>query len=512
MRGSGMIAHRIRVHPSSDRLARTDQLAWKLAELAADDVGVDEDVAEMVVNRVVDDAAVAAASLTRPPVAAARAQALSHPPSRGGLGSTVTGEEPGVRTSPEWAAWANGVAVRELDFHDTYLAADYAHPGDTIPPVLAVAQHVGASGADVVRAIATAYEAQVALVRAISLHRHKIDHVAHLGPAVAAGLGSLLRLPPEVTFHAIGQALHTTTATRQSRKGEISTWKAYAPAFAGKAAVEALDRAMRGQTSPTPIYEGEDGVIAWLLDGPDAEYEVLLPGPGEPRRAILETYTKEHSAEYQSQALIDLARRLHRERPEVGDPDSVRSIVLHTSHHTHHVIGSGANDPQKYDPEASRETLDHSIPYILAVALQDGAWHHEASYAPERAARPDTVALWRRITTVEDPEWTRRYHAADPRERAFGGRLVVELADGSRLEEEIAVADAHPLGVRPFTRPQYVGKLRALAAGVVDERELDRFLDVAQRLPALGAHELDGVHLTARQGILDRVHSPGGLF
>src|SRR5690606_16254973 len=221
-------------------------------------------------------------------------------------------------------------------------------------------------GRRLVRAIATGHEIQVALVRAISLHPHNIDHVAHLGPSAAAGLGTLLGLDAETIVHAVGQALHTTTATRQSRKGEISTWKAYAPAFAGKVAVEAVDRAMRGQTSPTPIYEGEDGVIAWLLDGPEAAYQVALPGPGEPKRAILETYTKEHSAEYQSQALIDLARRLHRERPELTDPERVESIVIHTSHHTHDVIGSGANDPQKYDPAASRETLDHSIPYIVA--------------------------------------------------------------------------------------------------------------------------------------------------
>src|SRR5699024_7456245 len=148
----------------------------------------------------------------------------------------------------------------------------------------------------------------------------------------------------------------------------ISTWKAYAPAFAGKVAIEAVDRAMRGQSSPEPIYEGEDGVIAWLLDGPGARYQVTLPGPGEPHEAILRTYTKEHSAEYQSQALIDLARRLHRTHPELIDPANVDSIVIHTSHHTHYVIGSGANDPQKYDPHATRETLDHSIPYIVAVA------------------------------------------------------------------------------------------------------------------------------------------------
>jgi 2-methylcitrate dehydratase len=506
------VHHEVRVRASDEPLPRSEQLAWAFAELAADPVAVDPDVADMVVNRVVDDHAVAAASLLRAPVVAARAQAATHPPSRGGRGSTVLGRAPDERTSPGWAAWANGVAVRELDYHDTYLAADYSHPGDTIPPLVAVAQHVGASGSDLVRAITTAYEVQVALVRAISLHRHKIDHVAHLGPAVAAGLGTLLHLDPAVTFHAIGQALHTTTATRQSRKGEISTWKAYAPAFAGKVAIEAVDRAMRGQTSPAPIYEGADGVVAWLLDGPDARYDVVLPGPGEPRRAILETYTKEHSAEYQSQALIDLARRLHHEHPELADPQRVISIVLHTSHHTHHVIGSGAGDPQKYDPAATRETLDHSIPYILAVALQDGTWHHERSYAPERAARPDTVALWRLITTREDPTWTRRYHAEDPREKAFGGRLEVELVDGTRLVEEIAVADAHPLGARPFTRAQYVDKLRTLASGTVEDAEIERFLAAATRLSDLPPGAVDELRLTARPGLLGSVPTPGGLF
>ncbi len=107
---------------------------------------------------------------------------------------------------------------------------------------------------------------------------------------------------------------------------------------------------------------------------------------GEAKRAILDTYTKEHSAEYQSQALIDLARRPGAEGSSQERFRRYRSsIVIHTSHHTHYVIGTGANDPQKMDPKASRETLDHSIMYIFAVALEDGGWHHERSYAPARA-------------------------------------------------------------------------------------------------------------------------------
>jgi 2-methylcitrate dehydratase len=520
--------HNVRVHRSDENLARRDQLAWKIAEVAADPVEVDSEVADMVINRVIDNAAVAAASLTRRPVVSARSQALAHPLPAAQLeeltastehpqdGATVFGEPPSLRVSPEWAAWANGVAVRELDYHDTFLAAEYSHPGDNIPPITAVAQHAarafGLTGRDLVRGVATGYEIQIDLAKAISLHAHKIDHVAHLGPSAAAGIGTLLRLPPETIFQAIGQALHTTTATRQSRKGEISSWKAHAPAFAGKMAVEAIDRAMRGETSPTPIYEGEDGVIAWLLDGPNASYDVPLPEAGEAKRAILDSYTKEHSAEYQAQAWIDLARKLHSEHPEVADPGRVESIVIHTSHHTHNVIGSGANDPQKYDPTASRETLDHSIPYIFTVALQDGGWHHVESYLPTRAARPDTVALWGKVTTTEDPEWTRRYHSTDPAEKAFGGRVVITLADGRVIDDQIAVADAHPLGARPFARADYVAKFRSLADGVLEEAEIERFLALAERLPELSAAELGGLTITARPGLLAGVSAPRGLF
>lgn len=501
----------VRVYKSEEELPRSEQLAWKIAEVAADPVEVEPDVVDMIINRIIDNAAVAAASLARGPIVASRAQALAHPVSTGGAGSAIFGLQ-AEKSSPEWAAWANGVAVRELDYHDTFLAAEYSHPGDNIPPILAVAQHVGKDGRALVRGIATGYEIQMDLVRAICLHKHKIDHVAHIGPSAAAGIGTLLGLDVETIYQAVGQGLHTTTATRQSRKGEISTWKAHAPAFAGKMAVEAVDRAMRGQTSPSPIYEGEDGVIAWMLDGPDASYQVPLPVKGEPKRAILDSYTKEHSAEYQAQAWIDLARKLHGERPELTDPAHIKNIVLHTSHHTHYVIGSGANDPQKYDPKASRETLDHSIPYIFAVALQDGGWHHEDSYAPERANRPDTVELWHKITTAEDAEWTRRYHSEDPDEKAFGGRVEIELTDGTKIVDEIAVADAHPLGARPFARANYINKFRILAEPMLEPAEIERFLDLVQRLPELSVDEVRELNIVAKAGVIDLAAAPKGLF
>jgi 2-methylcitrate dehydratase len=165
------------------------------------------------------------------------------------------------------------------------------------------------------------------------------------------------------------------------------------------------------------------------------------------------------------------------------------------------------------DPNASRETLDHSIMYIFAVALQDRGWHHDRSYAPQRATRPDTIALWHKIRTVEDPEWTRRYHSRDPTEMAFGGRVVVTFEDGSLLEDEIAFADAHPMGARPFKRENYVSKFRELADGIVTRAEQDRFLNLVMGLPKLTAEELIGLTLTvdpvrlgqaAARGIFDQ--------
>ncbi|MFY1638139.1 MmgE/PrpD family protein [Solwaraspora sp. WMMB335] len=509
-----MIDHLVRVSPSAQRLPRDRQLAWRLAELATVGAPLDAEAVDMAVNRVIDNAAVAVASVSRRPVAVARAQARPH----GAVpGASVFGTDPALRVSPEWAAWANGTAVRELDFHDTYLAADYSHPGDNIPPLLAVAQHTGATGADLLRGVLVAYEVQVALVTGICLHKHKIDHVAHLSAATASGLGALLGLPTEVVYQAIGQAVHTTTATRQSRKGDISSWKAFAPAFAGKAAIEAVDRAMRGEAAPAPIYEGEDGFIAWLLDGPEATYTVPLPAAGEPLRAILRTYTKEHSAEYQAQALIDLARAMRDKLPGIDTSagvDRVESVVLHTSHHTHFVIGSGANDPQKYDPTASRETLDHSIPYILAVALQDGAWHHVDSYRPQRAGRSDTIALWRKITTVEDPEWTRRYHSPDPTDKAFGGRLVITLTDGTVIEDSLGLADAHPEGARPFDRAAYARKFGTLADGVVSPAAQREFLDAVVRLAELPPQDLSALFPTVDHEVIahDDAALPKGIF
>ncbi len=382
-------------------------------------------------------------------------------------------------------------------------------PRDNIPALLAVAQHVGCDG-EHSAAHRHGLRGPGRPREAISLHRHKIDHVAHLGPSVAAGLGTMLGLRTEVVHQAIGQALHTTTATRQSRKGAISTWKAHAPAFAGKVAIEAVDRAVRGQTSPAPIYEGEDGVIAWLLDGPDARYVVELPEPGSPA-ARSSTPTRRSTP------------RSTRRRPSSTSPVACTASTRNCGpaerreHRPAHVAPHPRGHRVRRErPAEVRPDREPGNPGPL------GAVHLRRRAAGRRLAprgllrlhprRPaDTVALWRKVSTVEDPEWTERYHATDPNRKAFGARVEARLADGRTIVDEIAVADAHPLGRTRSRRSQYEAKLapRGGCAGRRGGRPVHR---LARRLPELSAEEVRDLQVVAPPELLETVPLPVGLF
>ena len=498
-----MINHIVKVYPSKLYLPKKKQLAWKIAEIASDNAKLSSLSVEMAINRIIDNASVAIASLNRSSVISSREMATKHARKNG---ATIFGVNSNELFDSEWAAWTNGTAVRELDFHDTFLAADYSHPGDNIPPLLAVAQQKNKSGLDLIKGIITAYEVQVNLVKGICLHKHKIDHIAHLGPSVAAGIGTMLKLNTETIYQSIQQSLHTTISTRQSRKGEISSWKAFAPAHAAKLAIEAVDRTMRGEGAPSPIYEGEDSVIARILDGKKATYKVPLPKLKEQKKAILETYTKEYSAEYQAQAIIDIAKKLHN---KIQKFNNIKKIDIHTSHHTHYVIGTGANDPQKMDPLASRETLDHSIMYIFAVALEDGSWHHVDSYTKKRAKRKSTIKIWHSIKTHEDKKWTAKYHHPDPKKKCFGAKVVITMKNGKKYTEQLERADAHPYGARPFIRKNYIDKFMTLTKNIISKKESKRFLNIAQNLKKLKSGQLKKLNVVINKSKLKRNRKEG---
>ena len=164
------------------------------------------------------------------------------------------------------------------------------------------------------------------------------------------------------------------------------------------------------------------------------------------------------------------------------------------------------------DPKASRETLDHSIMYIFAVALEDGAWHHVKSYTPQRAQRKSTVELWHKISTKEDPKWTKKYHDPNPNNKCFGGKVIITMKDGSVISDEINVADAHPAGKRPFTRKEYINKFKTLTDGIISKKESKRFLKCVQNLPKLKAKDLKGLNVEVKPKVRKKSKSSKGIF
>jgi 2-methylcitrate dehydratase len=234
-----------------------------------------------------------------------------------------------------------------------------------------------------------------------------------------------------------------------------------------------------------------------------------LPKINEEKKAILETYTKEHSAEYQAQTWIDLARNLNK---KINNISNIKKIEIHTSHHTHNVIGTGANDPQKMDPNASRETLDHSIMYIFAVALEDGNWHHINSYTPQRANKKNTIDLWKKIKTFEDKKWTKKYHDPNPKKKCFGGRVVIKMKDGSKIEDQLGIADAHPNGKRPFKRGDYINKFKTLTANIINQKESERFLEDVQNLKEINKSELHKLNVEVVSDLQKQRSSKNSIF
>lgn len=495
-----MKIHHVKFHPEKDLLKKEDQLAWKIAALAAGakDGDLDADVVDMVKNRIIDNAAIAIAALNETAVTVARDKALA---TLGTGRATVYGLPKNRTFGPREAAFANAVAVRFRDQDDTYLAAEYSHPDDNISPLLAVAQQLGIGGRDLIRGIAVAYEVHVALVgtgngTGICLHKHKVDHMTHIAAATAAGLGAMLRLPVEKIYHAVNFAVHNAISSRQSRKGDIGAQKEFVPGFSAEISIDALNAAMHGLKGPNPVYEGEDSIIRRFLDGrndPNAAYKIELAEPGDKLRNIMMTYPKEHAFEYQGQAIIDMALEMVEKLPKKPDGmvdwDRIKGIVLETSHHTDHVIGTGANDPQKVDPDSPRGTLDHSIMFAIARSIQLSRWDEDV-YDIQPEEKEELRAAMLKIKTVQTDEWERRYHSTDPKEQSFGGKMIVTLEDGTEIVDEKACANAHPLGKTPWKRPQYIKKLESLTRDFLSDKARAHFLAIVDALESQPAHNL----------------------
>ena len=366
----------------------------------------------------------------------------------------------GGTSSPEWATFVNGLLIRYLDFNDTYLSLEPAHPSDNLAPVLAVGEAVGASGPEMIAAAVLAYEIQCRLCDACSLRKQGVDHVTYgvLSSAIAAA--KLMKLDAAKIAHAIGIAGVCNVALRQTRSGELSYWKGCAFANAARNGVFAATLAADGMTGPAPIFEGDLGFMKLVTRD---NFEVAPMGAENgtaPDFMISKTYIKYWPAEYHSQSAIDAALQL---RKQIGDISKVASIDIHTFEASYNIIGKYK---EAWTPK-TRETADHSLPYCTAVALLDGDVFLE-QFDPERFSAPDILNLVAKVKVLLDDSLTPRYP------RGIPNRIVVTLNDGRVFTKEVEFPRGH--AGNPMTDEEVVAKFRRLVEPKYGKAKVDSML------------------------------------
>ncbi len=421
-----------------------------------------------VKRRVLDSFGVAMAGWSSDPCRIAREQACGAAMADGG--ATVWGTR--HRTSPDLAAFANGTQVRYLDYNDTYLSLEPAHPSDNVPALLAVGESCGADGRAVITAIAAAYEIQCRLCDAGSIRARGWDHVVYGAVSTSAAAGWLWGLRGEPLGHAIALGTIANVAMRPTRVGELSHWKGCAFANAARNGVFGADLARRGMTGPADIFSGQMGLFK-QVSGP---LEVALPAGGD--YMILKSYIKFWPAEYHSQSAIDAALRL---RERVGDPSRIERIEIDSFDAAVDIIGS---EPEKWQP-TSRETADHSMPYCVAAALIDGDVTL-ASFTDERIADPKLRELIQRVAIHRDAELTKGYPDGIP------NRVRIKLADGCELIEEVRYPRGH--AGNPMTDDEVRAKFERTAGVRLSPSKRAALADAVWRLE--NATDLSGLFET----------------
>jgi 2-methylcitrate dehydratase len=384
----------------------------------------------------------------------------------------------GGRTSVEWATFVNGLLIRYLDFNDTYLSLEPAHPSDNLAAVLAVGEAVGAGGRDLITAAVLAYEIQCRLCDAASLRKHGFDHVTYGAISSCLAACKLMKLDAGKTTHAVGLAGVANVALRQTRSGELSMWKGCAFANAARNGVFAALLAAEGMTGPAPIFEGDLGLMKLVLR---TDFHVApLGGEAGPEQPFMmpQTYIKFWPAEYHSQSAIDAALQL---RPEIADVSQVQSIDIHTFDACYDIIGKY---PEAWAPR-TRETADHSLPYCTAAALMDGDVTL-ATFDEARFTDPALLTLTAKVKVHRDASCNSRYP------RGIPNRLTVTLADGRQLVREVEFPRGH--AGNPMTDAEVERKFRTMVEPRYGRAKADRMLAACWKLEDLtGVGELIGL-------------------
>lgn len=435
-----------------------------------------KEVVHEVKRRVLDSIGCALGAWNEEPCRIARKVASDFSAKKG---STIIGTR--HKAPPDWAAFANGCCIRYFDYNDTYLSKEPAHPSDNIAATLAIAESLGSNGREFITATALAYEVQCRLCDAVSIRARGWDHPTYGDFSTALACANLMKLNAEKTRHAVNIAGVACAAMRQARVGELSHWKGVAFANAARHGVYSALLARAGMTGPAPIFEGQMGFEKQLgvALGNVGEKFVKRPEAKTPNEGtaamILNTSIKYWPAEYHSQSAIEAALFLRKSITNIGD---VKGVVIESHDASVDIIGS---EPEKWRPE-TRETADHSLPYITAIALIDGQVT-EKQFQPKRFT---DMSIWKFLENV-------RVGRNDALSAMYPGAVAnivhVDLKDGRRLTKRVD----YPLGhaKNPLKDSEVEGKFRALVEPEIGKARAKKIVDLVWKLDRSG--NVDGL-------------------
>lgn len=408
-------------------------------------------------RRIIDTIGCAIAAFDDEPVRIARAVAMRAAQPGG---ATIIGTS--HRTLPELAAFANSVASRFIEGNDTYPGGG-GHPSDGLLPILAVAEAARADARAAITGIVLGYEAHRYLFRAFPMRKHALDYVLYNAVSSAVGAAKVLKLSTEQTANAIALAAVPNLGTDISRRGHLTMWKGCAAANAARNGVFAAIMAAEGMAGPpTPFEDGLTAVIG---------AEQVMPFPVEPTTfGLLRASYKFFLSEFHAQGPAFLALEL---LPQIKLAD-IEKIEVFTYHFAWFEIGSGA---EKWKP-TTRETADHSMPYVVAAVLINSAYT-DAIFQPERFGDPRTLDLMKKIVITEDAEFNKRYPASLP------CRMTITLKNGERKTAELS----NPIGYhdRPMSDAQVIEKFRGLAGRKLPPAQLQKIIDRVWTIESDGA-------------------------
>jgi 2-methylcitrate dehydratase len=434
--------------------------------------------------RVLDSLGCAIGALGAPPIAMLRAQIGEfggHPL------ATMIG---GAKTAPDRAAFYNAALVRYLDYNDSFLApGETCHPSDSLGAVLAVCEYVGGSGADLLTALAVAYQVQCRLSEAAPVRARGFDHTTQGAYAVAAGVAKGLDLDQTRAANAIAIAGTAYNALRVTRTGRLSHWKGLASPNSVYGATQAAFLARQGITGPLEVFEGNKGfkeAIAgpFTIEWEREDLEIV-------RRTILKRYNAEIHSQSALEAILELRQAHHIQAGEI------QRIELETFDVAYNIIGGGEEGDK--DLVHTKEEADHSLPYLLAVALLDGNVG-PAQFRPERIVREDVQALLRRVTVRPDPDSSRRF----PQEMPC--RLAIQLTDGQVWRRE--QMDYEGFVTRPMRWEIAAAKFERLAAPYADRGTRQALIEAVAALDTIAVRDLTAILGSLEEQALEAAGEP----